>query len=372
MPLTPQDIQNKRFKTAGRMKLGYDEDEVDAFLDEIEEELRRLIAENTSLRQAAAAAQAAPHSAMAVPPPPAPAAAPPPPAAPAPAPEETGDAALKTLMLAQKTAEDAIAQANAEAESILHSARLKATALEHEAQAAHANRLASLEDDRKELEAEIAALRGFEREFRNRLRSYLESSLADLDARPTVEPKAPPQPSAGQSTAGQPAAGQPGAASGPAAATPPAFGAGPAPVAPAPAPAAPPAAPPRPAEAPGAPPASPPPAVAPPAAPQPPQPQAAPQPPQAQAAPQPPPAAPPPGGSDADGRSALAAAAAAAASLSAADEPNEGEDAPTTELPRAGQPVPGVAPAAQPGGAPPGFVSRPVADDTPSGPPAQA
>ncbi|HVT19852.1 MAG TPA: DivIVA domain-containing protein, partial [Mycobacteriales bacterium] len=72
MPLTPQDIQNKRFKTAGRMRLGYDEDEVDAFLDEVEEELRRLIAENNSLRQAVAAG-GRPAPALATPPPQAPA-----------------------------------------------------------------------------------------------------------------------------------------------------------------------------------------------------------------------------------------------------------------------------------------------------------
>src|SRR4051794_27666822 len=105
MPLTPQDIQNKRFKTAGRMKLGYDEEEVDAFLDQIEQEFRRLVAENTSLRQAAAAAANAPvQSPMATPPPPAPAAPPPPPpppAAPVVTAAEESDQALKTLMLAQ-------------------------------------------------------------------------------------------------------------------------------------------------------------------------------------------------------------------------------------------------------------------------------
>ncbi|HVV76613.1 MAG TPA: DivIVA domain-containing protein, partial [Mycobacteriales bacterium] len=211
MPLTPQDIQNKRFSVVGLKRGGYDEDEVDKFLDEIEEELRRLIAENSSLRQAAAAASHAPAPAQIAPVQPA---APPPPPAPAPTASDEPDAALRTLMLAQRTADEAIAQANTEAESILHSARLKATALEHEAQAAHANRLASLEDERKQLEAEIVALRGFESEFRTRLRAYLESSLSDLNARPTVEPaKAAPRPPA-------PAGGG--------SAAPPAFGAGPA------------------------------------------------------------------------------------------------------------------------------------------------
>ena len=41
MPLTPEDVQNKRFSTV-RFKEGYDEEEVDAFLDEVEAELRQL------------------------------------------------------------------------------------------------------------------------------------------------------------------------------------------------------------------------------------------------------------------------------------------------------------------------------------------
>ena len=41
MPLTPEDIQQKRFSTV-RFKEGYDEVEIDAFLDEVTAELRRL------------------------------------------------------------------------------------------------------------------------------------------------------------------------------------------------------------------------------------------------------------------------------------------------------------------------------------------
>ena len=54
MPLTPEDVQNKRFSTV-RFKEGYDEEEVDAFLDEVEAELRRLLGENTDLRSSPAA-----------------------------------------------------------------------------------------------------------------------------------------------------------------------------------------------------------------------------------------------------------------------------------------------------------------------------
>ncbi|HEX3898603.1 MAG TPA: DivIVA domain-containing protein [Mycobacteriales bacterium] len=213
MPLSPDDVQNKRF-TVVRFKFGYDEEEVDNFLDEIEEELRRLISENRALHTAATRVPGAPGPTAVLPPalphavpppqpspqvvmpPPQPVPAPPPPPAPIAIPElaglsglaDTDDTALRTLMLAQRTAEDAIAKAHADAEEILNGARAKATALEQELRAVHAGRLAALEKERSGLVEEIAALRGFEREFRNRLRMYLQSTIGDLDARPSVEP----------------------------------------------------------------------------------------------------------------------------------------------------------------------------------------
>src|ERR1044071_3450617 len=50
MPLTPADIHNVAFKKPPIGKRGYDEEEVDAFLDEVERELARLIEENNELR----------------------------------------------------------------------------------------------------------------------------------------------------------------------------------------------------------------------------------------------------------------------------------------------------------------------------------
>src|SRR5437870_5155583 len=49
MPLTPADVRNKQFSTT-RLRPGYDEEEVDAFLDEVEAELDRLLQENEDLR----------------------------------------------------------------------------------------------------------------------------------------------------------------------------------------------------------------------------------------------------------------------------------------------------------------------------------
>lgn len=169
MPLTPEDVQNKRFSTV-RFKEGYDEEEVDAFLDEVEAELRRLLAENEKARSAAPAAPAEPAPAEA--------------AEPA---EEPNEAALRTLLLAQRTADEAIAQARQEAEQIVASAKARAGSIESEAQAQHAASMAELVRQREAVQAEIDELRSFERNYRTRLKAYLESQLSDLEAK-TIEP----------------------------------------------------------------------------------------------------------------------------------------------------------------------------------------
>ena len=50
MPLTPADVHNVAFKKPPIGKRGYDEEEVDAFLDEVERELARLIEATNELR----------------------------------------------------------------------------------------------------------------------------------------------------------------------------------------------------------------------------------------------------------------------------------------------------------------------------------
>jgi DivIVA domain-containing protein len=55
MRLTPADVHNVAFKKPSIGKRGYDEDEVDAFLDLVEAELARLIEENNELTQRVAA-----------------------------------------------------------------------------------------------------------------------------------------------------------------------------------------------------------------------------------------------------------------------------------------------------------------------------
>jgi len=241
MPLTPADVHNVAFKKPPIGKRGYDEDEVDAFLDEVERELARLIEENNDLKsqverlqrsrpapatgpqvvasptgpseneqrlarenaevkaqmqqldQRLRQAQAAAQAAQVVEPP-----ATGPQAAVAPAPVgqagADGEQALSVLMTAQRTANEHIADARREADKLLldarskadeltREARNKAEALEREARMRHQEAMGGLDAKRQALQKHIEELKAFEREYRTRLKAYLESQLRDLDGR---------------------------------------------------------------------------------------------------------------------------------------------------------------------------------------------
>ena len=103
-----------------------------------------------------------------------------------------GDSAARVLSLAQQTADQAIAEARSEANKIVgearsraegleRDARAKADALERDAQEKHRVAMGSLESARATLERKVEDLRGFEREYRTRLKSYLESQLRQLE-----------------------------------------------------------------------------------------------------------------------------------------------------------------------------------------------
>ena len=204
MPLTPQDVQSQEFATT-RFKPGYDEEEVDAFLDEVEAELNRLLTENADLRnrinQMQVAASSAPVAAMAAPAPVSAALAEPvvaavpetvvaaTPVVPVEAPDQ---AALRTLQMAQRTADSAVAEAKAEADKLVSDARNRAAELEREAQTRHTTVMGQLEGQRVALEARVEDLRAFEREYRTRLKAYLETQLRDLDGRAPTEVATPP------------------------------------------------------------------------------------------------------------------------------------------------------------------------------------
>jgi DivIVA domain-containing protein len=219
MPLTPADVRNKQFSTT-RLRPGYDEEEVDAFLDEVEVELDRLIQENEELRAKLAEslrggkvpmsalssplAESAPEMMAPEPPrPPEPERMPEPPRMMPPV-EDNMDTAARVLALAQQTADQAIADARREAdetlgrarreaddilgkarrqaEQITSDARARAESLERDAQERHRQAMGSLVQQREELERRVDDLRAFEREYRSRLKAYLEGQMRDLEA----------------------------------------------------------------------------------------------------------------------------------------------------------------------------------------------
>ena len=69
-------------------------------------------------------------------------------------------------------------------------ARGKATSLVQDAERKHNEIIGGLEQRKGTLEKRIEELRTFEREYRTRLKSYLESQLRDLDGRGSAEPAA--------------------------------------------------------------------------------------------------------------------------------------------------------------------------------------
>jgi DivIVA domain-containing protein len=295
MPLTPAEVHNVAFKKPPIGKRGYDEEEVDAFLDIVEVELSRLIEENNDLRaragsapmpvqavdgasaaelaaardetaraqahiaeleralnqgndgarqqvvqlqqqlaqteqqlaenrreleraqQAAvqAAAQAQAQAQLA--------AGQQQLAAAGPSTTEAHNQAVAVLAMAQQTADQHLAQSKAESERLMAEAQAHADAalaaaqqrsskhvVEAEARARQLDQesaaraaqtvqdaeqraatvTAQFEQRKAALERRVEELRTFEREYRTRLKSYLESQLRDLDASGRAEPAA--------------------------------------------------------------------------------------------------------------------------------------------------------------------------------------
>jgi DivIVA domain-containing protein len=219
MPLTPEDVSNKRF-TPVRLREGYDMGEVDQFLDEVEAELARLTKENDDLRSKLSAAQgsgAVPETApqprveeqKAPEPEPTPVATPA--AVVAATPVETirvetvpqaSNAAARLLEIATRNADELVEEAKNDADKIVGEARTKAERLESESKG-KADRLEAdartraqmldsetaerrrqmfgdLEKERDKLNGEVENLRSFEREYRSRLKSYFSQQLEAL------------------------------------------------------------------------------------------------------------------------------------------------------------------------------------------------
>lgn len=231
MPLTPADVHNVAFSKPPIGKRGYNEDEVDAFLDLVETELARLIEENADLRQRVGELDAELTSSrggvvqtQVVPVVQ--------PVMEAGVSEDQGLKAARVLSLAQDTAdrltnsaitesENMLADARAQAEQIvseardfadttvtdareradamladaqtrseaqLRAAQEKADILQGDAERKHTELMNTINQQRTVLEGRLEQLRTFEREYRTRLKTYLESQLEELGQRGSAAP----------------------------------------------------------------------------------------------------------------------------------------------------------------------------------------
>ncbi|BCT75948.1 cell division protein DivIVA [Sinomonas cyclohexanicum] len=210
MALTPEDVVNKRFQPT-KFREGYDQDEVDDFLDEIVIELRRLNQENDELRKKVAelsGKQGAPQAAEkpaaqevreeAKPQPakaaevPAPTQAAPVAPAAAQAPQgaagrsSAAESAAGLLAMAQQMHDKHVQDGIDQRDKIIAEAQIEASSLVNEAQEKSRKTLGALEQQRSVLERKVEQLRGFERDYRSRLKNYIEGQLRDLEARGSV------------------------------------------------------------------------------------------------------------------------------------------------------------------------------------------
>ena len=176
MALTPEEVVNKRF-TIVKFREGYDQDEVDDFLDEVVVELRKLGSENEELRQrleaAKAQAQAAP-AASAADFPVAPVVA-------ATVPSAADASNTHSLLeLARKLHEEHVREGLTKRDQLIRDGQENAARLVRDAEAQARAVLGQLELDLRAIENTIDELREFEHDYRGRLREYMESQLTTL------------------------------------------------------------------------------------------------------------------------------------------------------------------------------------------------
>lgn len=194
MPLTPEDVVNKRFQPT-KFREGYDQDEVDDFLDEIVIEMRRLTQENEDLRQRLLASEArladiqrspaglAGQLTQTVATPPVQiidAASAFPEAVQDPTTLD-GNNTNNLLQLARKLHDEHVREGVAKKEALIAEGHATAARIVREAEAQQKADQIRLEQEKALIEHSISELRAFEREYRLKIKSFIEAQLADLD-----------------------------------------------------------------------------------------------------------------------------------------------------------------------------------------------
>lgn len=205
MALTPEDVVNKRFQPT-KFREGYDQDEVDDFLDEVVVELRRHIQENDELRQRLIASDSrinelqrsggqAPQYGGYQPPQVAAApiveeAAPVAEPAPLPAPVSAGtgvdsydaNGTNNLLQLARRLHEEHVRDGIEKRDALIAEGHATAARLVGEAEVTQREQIGALEEEKTSLERRIDELRTFEREYRQKLKGHIEGLLRDLES----------------------------------------------------------------------------------------------------------------------------------------------------------------------------------------------
>lgn len=177
--LTAEDVLNKAFSKT-KYREGFDQDEVDDFLDEVAHTVQSLTAERDDLAKRLAQAQAGASSAhdtstdaesapstegglLAA------------------ATDPTPPSATGMLAMAQKLHDEYVQAGESERDRLIDDAKNKAESIVEQAETDARSRMEQLTSERSELERKIDDLRRFERDYRGRLKSYLENLLGDLD-----------------------------------------------------------------------------------------------------------------------------------------------------------------------------------------------
>jgi len=171
--LTTEDVLNKKFQYV-KFREGYDQVEVDEFLDEVVSTIYALQMENQDLKEKLEAAErrVAELSDGEFKAPAQPAA----PAAGAP----DAESATSMLALAQRVHDEYVRDGEEQSAKIIADANAKRDEIIADAQKQHETILTQLDQERELLENKINGLRTFESEYRSNLRGHLESLLAEV------------------------------------------------------------------------------------------------------------------------------------------------------------------------------------------------
>jgi cell division initiation protein len=199
MDITPQELRDIEIRESFR---GYHRDDVDDLLERAASTIEHLEHQIRVLQERLAAAPAARREPERAP---APAPAPLVPSAPAPVPGGGSDVIQRTLILAQRAADEAVAEAQARATAVTGEAEARAQAMVAEAEST-ARRIAETERRRIETEivqltstrdalsSDVDALERFVTEYRERIRRAIEAELVHLNASAAAADRQPSRP----------------------------------------------------------------------------------------------------------------------------------------------------------------------------------